>query len=279
MKNLFLTITVFAVSSMMVACESSLSKNQIKVISYNIRMCGNPDESDGENCWNKRKQASLNMLNEEKPTVFGIQEGEPLEIAYLDSFMTGYSHIGVGRDDGVAKGEMMAIYYSKSEVELLDNGTFWLSDTPTEVSFGWDAACKRTCTWAFFKLKKTGDKFLYFNTHFDHKGQQAREESIKLMVAKLKEMAPAGMPVVITADFNSTTDNPIFLPLKAVMKDARTEAPATDNRDTFNGWGKGNSVIDHIFYNNMKPLSFKVLRDKNYGAPYISDHYPIVMTA
>ena len=48
---------------------------------------------------------------------------------------------------------------------------------------------------------------------------------------------------------------------------------------TFNGWGKADSVIDHIFFRGAEAHTFKVLRDKNYGAPFISDHYPVVMTA
>ncbi|MBQ1939246.1 MAG: endonuclease, partial [Alistipes sp.] len=72
---------------------------------------------------------------------------------------------------------------------------------------------------------------------------------------------------------------PIFEPLNAEMLDAREVAPETDRRGTFNGWGKADSVIDHIFFRGAEAHTFKVLRDKNYGAPFISDHYPVVMTA
>ena len=34
-------------------------------------------------------------------------------------------------------------------------------------------------------------------------------------------------------------------------------------------------TADHVQWSK----TFKVLRDKNYGAPYISDHYPVVLEA
>ena len=46
---------------------------------------------------------------------------------------------------------MMAIYYRDADFELEKSGTFWLSETPDQVSMGWDAACKRTCTWVLLR--------------------------------------------------------------------------------------------------------------------------------
>lgn len=193
----------------------------------------------------------------------------------------------MGRDDGDRAGEMMAIYYDTSRLTLLKSGTFWLSETPDKVSRGWDAACNRTCTWGFFKVKNSNNGFFYFNTHLDHMGREARKNSIELIVAKIKELNPNGAPVLLSADFNSPTDNAIFDPLKAALHDARSECKITDNSITYNGFGKieGNpatnndneQVIDHIFYSGVTPLTFKVLNG-DYGVPYISDHYPIAFT-
>jgi endonuclease/exonuclease/phosphatase family metal-dependent hydrolase len=202
---------------------------------------------------------------------------------YLVENLPQYGHIGVGREDGVASGEHMSIFYLKDEVELLDGGTFWLSETPEEPSMGWDAACKRTCTWTKLKMKSTGKEFVYMNTHLDHVGIEARKQGLALIVERANEIVPEGT-VFLTADFNALTTNPIFDDLKSVMKDAREEAPVTDRRGTYNGWNKENvnnpdCVIDHIFYRAAEAHSFRVLCDKTYGAPYISDHYPVVMEA
>ena len=174
----------------------------------------------------------------------------------------------------------MAIFYNTNEVKLLDHGTFWLSATPDIPSKGWDGACFRTCTWALFECKATGKHFAHFNTHLDHVGKTAQREGLALMMKRASEIVPDGMPVFVTADFNCETEDPIFEPIKAVMKDARQTAPETDRRGTFNGWEpNATAVIDHIFYRGAEAKSFRVLCDKNYGAPYISDHYPVVLEA
>ncbi|MBO7342605.1 MAG: endonuclease/exonuclease/phosphatase family protein [Alistipes sp.] len=247
----------------------------LRVMSYNVRYTGER-ETDGENHWDWRRAASINMVREERPAVMGVQEALAPQLQFLDENLPEYGYVGVGRDDGKSAGEHMAIFYLKEAVELEDWGTFWLSQTPDQVSMGWDAVCYRTCTWALMRDKATGKPFAMLNTHLDHRGEEAREQSIVLIVNRIKELIPEGTPLLLTGDFNSTTDSEIYAPLKAVMKDAREEAAESDRRGTFNGWGKASSVIDHIFCRGVEVDRFKVLCDKNYGAPYISDHYPVV---
>lgn len=258
-----------------------VSESEIKVMSYNIRLSSGSEKADSIYHWKYRKEASINLMHEERPTVFGLQEACPDQMAYLIEKLPEYGHIGVGRDDGKQKGEFMSIFYLKDEVELLDGGTFWLSETPEQVTKGWDAQCFRTCTWTILKKKDTGKKFVYLNTHLDHKGKVARAESIKLIVAKVEELTGGKLPVFVTADFNSSTSNEIFKPMQEVMLDARVEAPVTDDRGTLNCWGttRPGVVIDHIFFRGAEAQKFEVLRDKDYGAPYVSDHYPVMLTA
>ena len=279
MRKIF-SIVLFALAlCVAVSCSTEQAKEPIKVISYNIRCGVNPGQ-DGENNWEYRKQASINMINDEKPTIFGLQEALPPHLEYLKEQLPQYASYGIARDDGKTEGEYMTIYYLKDEVELLNCGTFWLSETPETPSMGWDAACKRTCTWAKMRMKRSGKEFAYLNTHLDHVGKVAQREGLALMMKRASEIVPDGMPVFVTADFNCVTSDPIFEPIKAVMKDARETAPQTDRRATFNGWKpNATAVIDHIFYRGAEPKSFRVLCDKNYGAPYISDHYPVVLEA
>lgn len=255
-----------------------------KIISFNVRYSSAP-EIDGDNRWELRRDASLKMVAEQKPLAMGLQEACPDQIDFLDLNLTGYKHIGVGRDDGKRAGEMMAIYYDTTRLTLLDSGTFWLSETPEKVSLGWDAACNRTCTWGHFKMNDSDFEFLYFNTHLDHLGSLARKNSIKLIVAKMTELNPDNVPVFLSGDFNSTTDDPIFDPLKASLKDAREVSAISHKIITYNGFGtvtdnpntRKEWVIDHIFFSGVNPMAFRVLNG-NYGVPFISDHYPISFT-
>lgn len=255
-----------------------------KIISFNVRYSSAP-EIDGDNRWELRRDASLKMVAEQKPLAMGLQEACPDQIDFLDLNLTGYKHIGVGRNDGKRAGEMMAIYYDTTRLTLLDSGTFWLSETPEKVSLGWDATCNRTCTWGHFKMNDSDFEFLYFNTHLDHLGSLARKNSIKLIVAKMTELNPDNVPVFLSGDFNSTTDDPIFDPLKASLKDAREVSAISHKIITYNGFGtvtdnpntRKEWVIDHIFFSGVNPMAFRVLNG-NYGVPFISDHYPISFT-
>lgn len=278
MKKLFYTLAIAAFTLMSIACNRT---SEIKVMSYNIRLSSGTIKADSIYHWEHRKEASLNLMHEENPTVFGLQEACPDQMDYMVENLPEYGYIGVGRDDGKRKGEFMSIFYKKDEVEFIDGGTFWLSETPDEVSKGWDAACFRTCTWALLKKKDTGKKFVYMNTHLDHMGKVAREESIKLIVERAEKLTGGKLPVFITADFNSPTSNAIFKPMQEAMLDARVEAPVTDDRGTLNCWGTTppGVVIDHVFYRGAEAQKFEVLRDKDYGAPYVSDHYPVMLTA
>ncbi len=250
--------------------------DQVKVISFNVRTATADKNTD--NAWDKRKAAAPALITKENPTVFGVQEAIREQVDYINSQLPDYEWIGVGRDDGENKGEFMAIFYKKSVVELVDWDTFWLSETPGTPSKGWDANYYRTATWAVFNHKATGKQFLYINTHLDHEAQTAREESIKLICAKLAELKPSGQtPVVITADFNSETSDAIFDPLKALMNNSREYSSATDSYATFNGWGTSNGrKIDHIFISpEFKSLQYRTIRERYAGVAYVSDHYPI----
>ena len=268
-----------AVAAFGVACDKS---TEIKVMSYNIRYLNN---KDGENHWDNRKHASINMIREELPTVFGTQEGVWEQMSYFVDNLPEYGHIGIGQDDGKLEGEIMSIFYHKDKVELLDGGIFWLSETPDTPSIGWGASQHRSCTWTKMCDKKSGKEFFYLNTHLDHRSWPAREESVKLILARIEELTGgSNIPVFITADWNAVSTHEIFAPMQDVMLDAREVAPITDRRATYNAWKRGdenneNRIIDHIFFRNAEAEKFEVLMDKDYGWDLISDHYPVVLTA
>ena len=217
------------------------------------------------------------MFADQQPTVLGVQEARLDQKTYMDENCAGYKSIGVGRTDGQNAGEFMAIYYLDDAVKLEKWGTFWLSDTPDVPSVGWDASTYRTATWALFTHYKSGRKFFYVNTHIDHVGQVAAQKSMELIEAKIRSLNPDNQPTVLTADFNKMLDSPIFDGVKKFMADARTTAPVTDNKASFNNFGGATNYprIDHIFSSGFTPLRFATVDQRYEKVPYISDHYPI----
>ena len=267
MKRFLLLLAMAAAAACSPAADFSA-----RLMSFNVRMSAG---GDGENCWENRRDAALAMITACNPDCFGVQEAMPDQMEDLRGGLPEYSSVGVPRD-GDGKGECMAVFYRTDRLKLLDSASFWLSETPREVSYGWDAACRRTATFVRLKDRASRTEFAYINTHLDHMGPVAREESVKLLV-HLADSLAAGIPVVIGGDLNSGI-SPIFQPfLQAGFVSARVSAPVTDGRGTYNGWGTADEPIDHFFVRGFETESFRVVRD-DFGVPFVSDHYPIEIT-
>ena len=276
MKKLFLFALTLALVAPMSFSKAKGEPKELKVMSYNIRL---GVANDGTNSWQFRAPATPEMLEAQKPDVFGVQEAHDFQIAFMEEFCRNYKSVGVGRENGKKEGEHMSIFWNKKTVSLLKWGTFWLSETPEEPSLGWDAACKRTATWALMKDKKTGRKFYFVNTHLDHVGKQAQKNGLKLIVDRIATINPQGYPMVLTGDFNIRPDNPALADLDKIMQSARKIAPKTDNRNTFNGWSvkKTAEVIDYIYVSGFSACKeYRTVTEKYLERPFVSDHYPIV---
>ncbi len=268
---LFIFAALFLMSYAADAAGEGASEG-LKVMSYNIRL---GSANDGTNQWALRASATQEMLEDQAPDVFGVQEALDYQVRFIEE-MCGYEYVGVGRENGKKEGEHMAIFWNKKKVSMLKWGTFWLSETPEEPSMGWDAACKRTATWALMKDKKTGRKFYFINTHLDHEGKEAQKNGLKLIVDRLAEINPDGLPMVLTGDFNITPDNKALTDLDAKMQSARKIAEKTDSHDTYNGWGRGKGVIDYIYVSGFSSCpEFQTVVKRYKDRKFISDHYPV----
>lgn len=248
---------------------------ELKVMSYNIRL---GVAKDGTNSWKFRCPATIEMLNAQKPDVFGVQEAFDFQIAFIEEFARDYKSVGVGREDGKSEGEHMSIFWNKKRVKLLKWGTFWLSETPDKPSKGWDAACYRTATWALMKDKKTGRKFYFVNTHLDHVGALAQKNGLQLIVDRIDNINPEGYPMVLTGDFNIKPTNPALVNLDARMQSTRKIATKTDTHNTFNGWStaKTDKIIDYIYISGFSGCpEYKTVTEKYAGKAFVSDHYPV----
>lgn len=273
-KILFVTLAAFFLLPVSGIAKKNEQK-ELKVMSYNIRM---GIAKDGTNSWEFRCPATIEMLNAQKPDVFGVQEAFEFQIRFIEEYCRDYKSVGVGRDDGKKKGEYMSIFWNKKTVSLLKWGTFWLSETPDKPSKGWDAHCRRTATWALMKDKKTGKKFYFVNTHLDHKGKEAQKNGLKLIVDRIESINPQGYPMVLTGDFNIKPDNAALVGLDSRMQSTRKIAADTDNHNTFNGWSvkPTDSVIDYIYISGFSSCpQYKTVTEKYAERPFVSDHYPI----
>lgn len=248
-------------------------------MTYNIRY-DNP--WDTINSWEKRKSGVFKVIEESGADIFGVQEALHHQIKDLQSAFPGFEYVGVGRDDGKTKGEYSAIFFDTDKFELLDKGTFWLSETPEKPSVGWDASMERICSWANFKHLKSDTKFWVFNAHYDHMGVKARENSSLLILDKIEEFAKEDNPVIFMGDLNSLGNekainvirNKKFLDIHFTSSDFRVH-----KLGTFNGFQKEFEAkkIDYIFTRNLFPKNYKHIYDTMANGNYPSDHFPVVI--
>ncbi len=283
MKKFYAFAALVAGAAAMVSGCAGTQTTEVKVISYNLR-CITADDQ-GENAWEARREASVNMILAEQPDVIGFQEPWNPQIDYLTSRLPQYSHFEYGRETGLREdgGEHLMVMWNRDKYDLLDSGHFWLSDTPLEVSRGWDAACYRITLWIRLGEKSTGREFYYFDTHLDHMGPVAKREGARLNVEKMKEIVGDDAVAFISGDMNVAVGSPdesLLDPYYEWLQSARDNAEVTDNRPTFTGFGRSANpkIIDYIFYRNATPLKFETLDGENYGVKYISDHYPVAAT-
>ena len=277
----FFSVSLFCYSCMFpffLSMNFSL-KNELTVLSYNIRY-DNPN--DGENQWKYRKERIASYIKEISPDIIGMQEVLESQLVFLDVSLKEFSYVGVGREDGKTKGEYSPILYNSNRLALLQTDTFWLSETPTVISVGWDAALERVCTYAQFEHKETGKKFWVFNTHFDHIGELARIQSAKLIHEKIKMLNLNNFPVIITGDFNLTPNTtPIKILQNAYIDVMQKTSTDTKNYGTFTGFNKlstGEDRIDYIFQKGFKMLEATHVWLKTNSGSWASDHHPVEAT-
>lgn len=259
------------------SAKEPVKPTSITTMTFNIRY-GTAD--DGTNSWFYRAGGVIDMINDQKPDIIGMQEVLHEQMALLKDYLS-YKCVGVGREDGKKGGEHMCIFYNPKTVRIVKWGTYWLSETPDKPSLGWDGACKRTATWALVMHKDSGRLFYFVNTHLDHVGVQARKNGLSLILDNIGTMNKEGYPLILSGDFNVTPDDETLAPLAGKLRSARDWAVKTDEGATYNAWGHKDkeSVIDHIFVTGFSscPL-FEVIRKPYDDHKFISDHHPVKAT-
>ena len=267
MKKLFcLTAFIFLLASVDVSA-------QMLVASYNIRYKNSGDSVKG-NVWEKRCQVICDQINFMSPDIFGTQEVLCGQLNDMVSRLDGYEYIGVGRDDGKTAGEYAAIFYKTDRLRLLDQGNFWLSETPDRPGLGWDAACVRICSWGKFTGQNaTNDEaFYFFNLHMDHVGVVARREAAKLIVKKIGEIAHDA-PVIVTGDFNVDQKDEIyniFTESRLLMDTYHAARMRFAENGTFNSFDTDlytESRIDHIFVSPSSRVESYGILTNSYWIP------------
>lgn len=262
-----------------------LRRTALRVMSFNVRY-DNP--GDGINAWPNRRDWVGSLLRFYEVDVVGVQEALAPMLRDLDARLPGFARVGVGRADGRMAGEFSAILYRTDRLTLSDSGTFWLSPTPSVAgSKGWDAAIERIATWARFRDRQTGCNFFMLNTHFDHVGEVARQQSARLIRTRLAAMAGT-LPIVMTGDLNSDPQSGAY---RVLTRDTIAEAGAplrdalssslSGHYGPLSSWTAFKAIepgrrIDYVLVSpTVTVVSHAILSD-SWDGRFPSDHLPVL---
>jgi endonuclease/exonuclease/phosphatase family metal-dependent hydrolase len=251
--------------------------SEITVMSSNVR-CFSPTDYFKKS-WFYRAKLIRDDINEVKPDIIGFQEVTWMHYGYLQDVMEGYDSVITYRDKFILS-EGCPIFYREDKFELIDKGSFWLSETPEKMSKDWGAACYRITSYVILKVKATGKELVVFNTHLDHVSDEARIKGINVVLDKIKEFG--GKPSIIMGDFNAYVGSPTINAAYESFNDAHNVADinlqAGQKEATYQNWGTklNNKRIDFFMVSKtgIDVNTFDVL-DRTHDGVYASDHFPI----
>ena len=266
------------------AQATTQARDPLTVMSFNIRY---GTASDGANHWNNRRGLLIEVVKDVNADAIGLQEALDAQILEISDAVPGYGVVGVGRDDGKARGEYAAILYRTNRLHVSDSGTFWFSDTPSVVaSKSWGNTITRICTWARF-IDRDGRAFWHYNVHLDHQSQPSRERSTTLLAQRISERAALDEPAIVTGDFNVGEDNPAIATLlgaraggpPALFIDTfRARFPDEKMVGTFTGFvltETNGPKIDYILAPAGTDVLDAAIVRTNRDGRYPSDHFPV----
>lgn len=285
--------------------EQTAEDYSAKIMSFNVQT-----ENGTQVRADIRADMLRDLLDEYMPDSIGMQEVTTLWRDMMNNFIFNDSYASVG-DPRTPGGEANPIYYRTDKFELVDSGTFWLSDTP-EVEGSYLEGClyPRICTWAHLRDRATGKEFVHFNTHLDHlSGSDGRSLRKQQIIVILKFAQRFGdIPMVLTGDLNQAAVNAegtqysVYKTLtgiktftlddgttaKSPFSNARYDAPdnmpegvcATMTQYYDQAGTKYNPAkepIDYVLYtkSSLTALSYKIRLYDRCGL-YLSDHLPVI---
>jgi len=265
------------------ASPAPQAADSLNVMSFNIRY---GTARDGDNAWELRRSALIEAIEAFRPDVLGVQEALHFQLDELVVAMPRYQRIGMGRTDGVEAGEYAAILIDRSRLEVLEESTFWFSDTPSVPgSTSWGNDITRICTWARLRDRASGRSFYAYNVHWDHRSQPSRERSGALLLQTIIGRGFSEDPVLVTGDFNAGETNPAFRQLlespEALLVDTfRLIHPMVGEVGTFNGFEgttSGEKIDAVLASGGWEVVAAQIDRAARQGR-YPSDHFPVTAT-
>lgn len=247
---------------------------ELTIMSTNVR-CYAPDDLFKKSLFYRMELIATDVCAV-MPDVICFQEMQGLHYNYLEEVMPDYTSVMAFRDNSIIR-EGCSIFYRTDRFEEIESGHFWLSETPEVKSKDWGSAHYRICVYVCLKDRNTGKEFIVFNTHLDHKSEEARIKGIEVVLDKIQALE--GRTAFLVGDMNAAGNSKTIQSTKQSFDDAKKIATVSDgNKYTYNNWGNpgGKSLVDYILISKGAATvkEYRVLNNC-YDGIYSSDHSSI----
>lgn len=255
---------------------------RLRIINYNVR-CANDGinkVTGSNNDIDHRAPRLAKLIEEYQPDIIGLQEASRPWIRELEERLyQNYAMRYTYRHPGSR--ESTPVLWRRDKFELLDDGHFWLSETPHTPSIGWGSGkWHRICTWVKLKVRETGEVVFYFSAHMTGSVPGTVGGGNVVMEQASNMGCFSEYPAFLTGDFNIPPGHEGYVNLHESGRFADINADlGMDWQYSNNGYNDRpdedpkNWIKDYIFYTPAKmiPLKYQVLNE-NYFDGWISDH-------
>ena len=225
------------------------------------------------------------LIEKYQPDIIGLQEARPQWINFLENEVVGDKYSMFYQYRAKNNQEAQPILWNNNEYDLLDSGYYWLSDTPEVSSKGWGSKHYRGVTWGKFRIKETGQVFLFINTHLTGEDGFALNSAELIAQRTVENGGFTEHGVFLTGDFNFTPESIGYNALTKHFIDINKALgfKADYTLTNYNEWAEddpNNRIIDYVMCseNYITPILYKVLNE-NIDGGWISDHRGLYVEA
>lgn len=172
----------------------------LRVATFNISGQNDDSKATGDyQVWADRLPVVTSQIIGEGSDVVALQEAYAPTGQYtsLTNALAAAGRAYAITDSNPSTSQATRIMYNTATVTLLSKGA---------VGYDNQVAGKTTryLSWATFRQLSTGRDFFFVSTHLSPDDEAVRLAEWKQLIAKVKELSPSNLPVVVTGDFNTS---------------------------------------------------------------------------
>ncbi len=285
--------------------EADESGTKVRIMSQNIRN-DNTDDTNAGRGGAVRMYRFQKLVEKNDPDIIGTQECDDFWIEVFPQLFPSYSMSYQYRGSEKGSDEACAILWKTEKYTLLDKGQFWLSETPNQPSKMNDQYYPRIAHWVKLEDKDTGEKILFFSTHFDFPLSDKHQDGYTIpqiiylrgLFTKICAEHPDAYPFIVgdfnihfdTDSYRAICDGKELFDMRDVANDMSVAGHCQmgDIRDGTSGAyekDNGSGIIDYIFCQPRKQLAVDyytflydriAVEDKGIAEGPVSDHFAVL---